>query len=106
MSWLAESYRRCTFANQQAARMAHVKELEEKSRHLAAQEELATAREEVREGCCYCVYMHALSLFVVTVCFFSVPDKCTHQIDVWYLPRLHIGAQNSVMMPFCHSNAL
>lgn len=49
MSWLAESYRRCTFANQQAARVAHAKELEEKSRHLAAQEELATAREEVRK---------------------------------------------------------
>lgn len=47
MSWLAESYRRCTFANQQAARLAHTKELEEKSRHLSAQEELATAREEV-----------------------------------------------------------
>ena len=52
MSWLAESYRRCTFANQQAARLAHAKELEEKSRHLSAQEELASAREEVRHRHC------------------------------------------------------
>jgi hypothetical protein len=51
MSWLAESYRRCTFANQQAARLAHTKELEEKSRHLVAQQELATAREEVLFVC-------------------------------------------------------
>jgi hypothetical protein len=56
MSWLAESYRRCTFANQQAARSAHMKELKEKSRHLAAQQELATAREEVRSICLNVVF--------------------------------------------------
>lgn len=48
MAWLAESYRRCTFAGQHAAKLAHSKELAEKMRHLRAQEELASAREEVR----------------------------------------------------------
>lgn len=48
MAWLAESYRRRTFAGQALARLAHTKELHEKSRHLRAQEQLAAAREEVR----------------------------------------------------------
>jgi hypothetical protein len=48
MAWLAESYRRRTFAGQELARRAHAKELEEKSGHLRAQQELAAAREEVR----------------------------------------------------------
>lgn len=55
MAWLAESYRRCTFANQQVARLAHAKELQEKSNHLEAQEkfvkELSTVREEVLSIC-------------------------------------------------------
>jgi hypothetical protein len=50
MAWLAESYRRRMFAGQQLARMAHAKELAEKLRHLRAQEELASAREEVRSA--------------------------------------------------------
>lgn len=48
MAWLAESYRRRTFAGQELARLAHDKELQVKSRHLSAQQELAVAREEVR----------------------------------------------------------
>jgi hypothetical protein len=47
MAWLTESYRRRTFAGQEVARIACAKELEEKTRHLRAQEELASAREEV-----------------------------------------------------------
>lgn len=58
MAWLAESYRRCTFAGQHAAKLAHSKELAEKMRHLRAQEELATAREEVRSALPRCTHMH------------------------------------------------
>lgn len=48
MAWLTESYRRRTFAGQEMARHAHKAELEEKCAHLAAQEELAAAKETVR----------------------------------------------------------
>jgi hypothetical protein len=65
MAWLAESYRRCTFANQQAARDAHFKELEQKSQHLAAQQELAAAREEVcisPHNACSTCSLHATAI--------------------------------------------
>ena len=48
LAWLTESYRRRSFAGQELARAAHIKELAEKSQLLQAQTELAAAREEVR----------------------------------------------------------
>lgn len=62
MAWLAESYRRCTFANQMLARLAHEKELQEKWNHLEAQRKLVNELGTVREEVCHVLQCWAIAL--------------------------------------------